>query len=357
MNNYRSTLLNSLHMITHSAVSAALWVLVLAASMLLQACGGGTEFRINGEIDNFGTGNLRLIFYSYDAVRSVTATAVDGKFMALSRTQKPTVIRIYTSAGKLVGRLVIDNGQTVDVKFDITDPTVMKVSGNRDSERLADFLKENADAIKNGDTSSLNAAVEKIVEKNPKWMLSGLLMTDFYDTRVDPQKALAIMTAIEPAVVRDMQLTPLRQQLMPLVVPFDSIAIPTLTLFTQADTIRTFSMADNTNTLLMFTTAEQRENDTIVGQLAYITKPSASRTIGVIDISADPDTTVWHLSVDSLSFKSPALTHAWSLSPATIPELSPLTIRTYPWFILTDSTGTPLYSGPSISAIRPLLAD
>lgn len=359
MKNNRTTLLNSLHMMTHSAASATLWVLVFTLGLLLGACGAGSEFRINGEIENFGTGNLRLVFYSRDAVRSVTATAVDGKFMAISYSPKPTVVRIYNSPGKLIGRLIIENGQTVEVKFDAADPTVMTVSGNRESERLARFLNENSKAIKDNDTAALNAAIEEIVEKNPKWMLSGMLITDFYDSRPDPQKALAMMATLQPEVVRDMQLTPLRMQIMPLAVSVDSISIPDITLFTLDDSLQTFSTADNDNTLLMFTKAEQRQSDSITDALTAITSSSSSssRTIAVIDISADPDTAAWHKSVSELSFTSPSLTHAWSLSPATIPGLAPIPLSSYPWFILTDSTGTPLYSGPSISVVRNLLAD
>lgn len=357
MENNRTTLLNSLHMMTHSAATAALWVLVFTLALLFSSCGGGNEFRINGEIENFGTGNLRLVFYSRDAVRSVTATAVDGKFMAISHSPRPTVVRFYNSPGKLIGSVIIENGQTVEVKFDAADPTAMTVSGNRESERLAQFLKENSQAIKNNDTPAINSAVEEIVEKNPKWMLSGMLMTDYYDSRPDPQKALAMIASMQPEVVRDMQLAPLRQQILPLALSVDSLSIPAITLFTQDDTLRTFSTSDNTNTLLMFTKAEHRESDSINDALTDLTSPESTRTIAIIDISADPDTAAWHKSIGGLSFTSPSLTHTWSLSPATITGIEPIPLSSYPWFILTDSTGTPLYSGPSISAVRNLIDD
>ncbi len=359
MENNRTTLLNSLHMMTHSAASAVLWVLVLTTGLLCTACGGGSEFRITGEIENFGTGNLRLIFYSHDAVRSVTATAVDGKFMAVSTSPKPTVVRIYNSTGKLIGSLIIENGQTVEVKFDTADPTAMTVSGSRESERLAQFLEENSQAILNNDTATLNDAIEKIVEQNPKSMLSGMLMTDFYDPRQDPQKALAMIATLHPEVVRDMQLSPLRQQIMPIAMSIDSISIPHITLFTQDDSLRTFSTADNTNTLMMFTKAEHRATDSISDAITDIISSSSSsnRTIAVIDISADADTTSWHKSVSELNLSNPSVTHAWSLSPATIPELAPIPLSSYPWFILTDSTGKPLYSGPSVSVVRTFFAD
>ena len=354
MNN-KQILLNSLHMKTHRVVKAALWVLVFITAILNQACGSDTEFRINGIIDNFGTGNLRLVYYSRDAVQSVTATAIDGKFMALARTGKPTVIRVYTSAGKLLGRIIIDNGQTVDIRLNATDPTDMTAEGNNDSKRLAEFLKNNAVAIKNHDTKTLNLAIGQIVQKNPKWVLSSLLMSDFYQYADNPHEALKLIASLDPDIARNTGVMPVRDMLLPMSHPMDSLHIDTLRIFTSDNKLSTIRTNRYGNTLLMFTDKDIRKSDSIKSALSILYRKNK---LGIVDISADMDTAVWHNSIRELPEKDPEnLTRAWSISPYTLPELTDIPVPSLPWFILTDSTGTLIYRGKSISRVRSILMD
>ena len=354
MNN-KQILLNSLHMKTHRVVKAALWVLVFITAILNQACGSDTEFRINGIIDNFGTGNLRLVYYSRDAVQSVTATAIDGKFMALARTGKPTVIRVYTSAGKLLGRIIIDNGQTVDIRLNATDPTDMTAEGNNDSKRLAEFLKNNAVAIKNHDTKTLNLAIGQIVQKNPKWVLSSLLMSDFYQYADNPHEALKLIASLDPDIARNTGVMPVRDMLLPMSHPMDSLHIDTLRIFTSDNKLSTIRTNRYGNTLLMFTDKDIRKSDSIKSALSILYRKNK---LGIVDISADMDTAVWHNSIRELPEKVPEnLTRAWSISPYTLPELTDIPVPSLPWFILTDSTGTLIYRGKSISRVRSILMD
>lgn len=347
------TLLNSLHMKTHRVAAAALWVVVFITALSLAACGGNTEFRINGIIDNFGTGNLRLVYYSRDAVQSVTATAIDGKFMALARTDRPTVIRVYTATGKLLGRIIVDNGETVDVKLNASDPTEMTAGGNADSKRLAEFLKNNSAAIKSHDTAKINEAISQIVQKHPDWVLSALLMSDFYNSAGDPHEALRLIASLEPDMTRNTGVTSVRDMLLPLSHPLDSLSVEKITVFTSDDTLSTIHTGSFRNTLLMFTDENIRKSDSIDAALSILFKNSS---LGIVDISADPDTTTWHKSIDGKKDTDPAgMTRAWAVSPYNMPELQDIPVASLPWFILTDSTGTLIYRGPSISRVRSLL--
>lgn len=359
MKHYK-TLLNSLHMKTHRAAKVALWVLVFIMAMPLAmvtvSCGHSTEFRINGTIDGFGTGNLRLVFYAYDAVRSVAATAVDGKFMAISRTNRPTVVRVYTSNGTLIGRLIIEGGETVDATFNATDPADMKVSGSKETERLAEFLKNNADAIRANDAPAINEAVEHIVQKNPGWLLSGLLMSDFYDARGSERDALALIAQLEPEVVRAVELAPVRDMLLPLSIPVDSIVIGDIRLFGMGDTLEDISIVGNRATMLMFTDDRSRNADSITAAISIIAESADS--LNIIDISADADTMIWHRSVRNSDFKdNRRFRFYWTMSPYNIPGLDGLPVAAMPWFALADSTGRVLYRGSSVSALRKLIAD
>lgn len=61
-------------------IKIAAWLTAVAALLTFTSCGNDGAFRINGEITDFGTGNLRLIYFDNGAVQNVIATAVDGKF-------------------------------------------------------------------------------------------------------------------------------------------------------------------------------------------------------------------------------------------------------------------------------------
>ena len=89
-------------------------ILAAATALIVTACGADKEFRVNGRIDGFGTGNLRLVYYNGEGVQSLAATAVDGRFMVTGRLDKEAFIRAYTNNGAVVGRLIVAPGETVE---------------------------------------------------------------------------------------------------------------------------------------------------------------------------------------------------------------------------------------------------
>ena len=105
----------------------------------------------------------------------------------------------------------------------------------------------------------------------------------------------------------------------------------------------------------MFTDKDIRKSDSIKSALSILYRKNK---LGIVDISADMDTAVWHNSIRELPEKDPEnLTRAWSISPYTLPELTDIPVPSLPWFILTDSTGTLIYRGKSISRVRSMLMD
>ena len=177
-------------------------MLCMAAVMAaLSSCGNDGTFRINGQIENYGTGNLRVVYYTNGAVQSVVAPAIDGKFSMTGRLDRPTLARIYTGNGAVVGRFTVKPGETIEAGFDITDPTVMKFNGNDDAERLAKFITENAESIKNGDMGSLNDAIGKYVRDNPKRLVSGVLMADYFNFRGNEPIATELIGLLSEEVV------------------------------------------------------------------------------------------------------------------------------------------------------------
>ena len=66
----------------------------------------------------------------------------------------------------------------------------------------------------------------------------------------------------------------------------------------------------------------------------------------ILDVRFDVDTLMWKrdLSNDSVTWPS-----AWMPEATATSSLSPLSITTVPFFIVTDSTGRQLYHGPALT--------
>ena len=329
-------------------IFASLWLL------LLSACSESGQFRINGIVDGFGTGNLRLIYLSGGSVRSVTATAVDGKFMALAQADHPTLIRIYTSQGAVIGRLIVEPGQTVDLRINTTDPADMEVEGSKESERLAEFLAKNAKAVRDHDTAALNAAIVKEINDPPDRLLSGALLTDFYDPRGRETEVLKLIAALRPEVVRNLEMPSYRELLAPLTVPLDSISIPLeFKLFSTSDSIEPVRISRAAANLIIIADASQRSADSITSALSTLTPGRSASDLAIISISTDRDTAAWHSAIrQNPGDPSPLISRYWSPAPYSIPALAGAAPASTPWFIVADSTGAVLYRGPSVSRAR-----
>lgn len=332
-------------------------IFIILLMALLSACGADKEFRINGNVDGFGTGNLRLVYYNGEGVQSLAATAIDGKFTVTGRLDKEVLLRIYTNNGNVVGRLLVAPGETVEAEFNISDPTKLKISGNDSSERLAKFIKDNGEIIRAGDTRTLNSAIEKYVTDNPRRAVSGALMADFYSTSGNEIKALELIGLLERDARNAAALDGLRDMLMDISIPNDSLTLGKFRVFGPGDTLNTIDPASSPLTLISVTDTESRKTDSVANAMEIIIK-SLGKKLYAADISADPDTAAWRRSLRALEAngKTPEeIVRYWSPSPFNIEQFSRMPVERLPWFIVADSTGQVIYRGASVSAARNAL--
>lgn len=341
-------------------IKAFSMMLCMAAVMAaLSSCGNDGTFRINGQIENYGTGNLRVVYYTNGAVQSVVAPAIDGKFSMTGRLDRPTLARIYTGNGAVVGRFTVKPGETIEAGFDITDPTVMKFNGNDDAERLAKFITENAESIKNGDMGSLNDAIGKYVRDNPKRLVSGVLMADYFNFRGNEPIATELIGLLSDEVVTATSLHGVLDLTRPLSVPLDSLALEPFTLFSTADSLAEINTKSKPRTLLMFLDSQARKSDSVKAAVSALLPLSKNGRLMIADISCDPDTASWHKSIKEKipadSLKQDVGKHIgryWAPAPFNIKGLEKLPIAAVPWFIAADSTSRVLYCGPSVTTAR-----
>ena len=299
-------------------------ILAAATALIVTACGADKEFRVNGRIDGFGTGNLRLVYYNGEGVQSLAATAVDGRFMVTGRLDKEAFIRAYTNNGAVVGK------------------------------RLAKFVEANADIIKSGDTAGLNAIIEKYVGDNKNRAVAGVLLADYYTPEGYETRALEMINSLD----RDARNTPplggLPAMLLSATVPDDSITLTPVRIFGPGDSLSSIDPAAKRMTLLTFTDTDSRMTDSVVSSLERIVTANGD-SITIADIACDPDTATWKRSlrdIERLERGVKGVRHYWTPSPFNLPQLEKMPVRRLPWFILADSTGRIIYRGSSVSLAR-----
>lgn len=330
--------------------------------MIIVSCGSDGTFRINGRIDNFGTGNLRVVYFANGAVQSVVAPAVDGKFSMIGRIDRPAFARIYTGNGTVVGRFIVKPGESIEAVLDITNPTAMKFDGNDDSERLAKFIDEHASMIENGDTKGLNTEIEKYVRANPRHLVSGVLMSDYFNFHGNETLAAELISLLHDNVTETASLKGLLNLTATLAIPTDSLRLEPFTIFSSSDSLTTINPQTHPHTWIMFTDASSRKADSITDVLAELSKLTADDKLMIADISCDPDTASWHSDLrrqqktDTLQKKiAKKVNRYWTPAPFNISGLEEIPIADVPWFVVADSTRQVLYRGSSITAARNAL--
>lgn len=331
-------------------------VLLALEAIFLTSCGSDGSFRINGEIEGYGTGNLRVVYMYKGTLQNVTATAIDGKFSMSGRATEPVLARLYTGNGRFVGALIADEGETIDARFNLTQPSAVSYDGNKDSERLASFLHDNAEALDNGNHTALNHAIAEYVRANGGQYTSGALMAAYFHTPGHEAEAMELITQLSDDVNAATSLRGLADMLLPLTHPVDSTTIASFQVFITADSALTVDPAKTPLSLMMITKADTRRSDSVTATLGRLASMAKNGKLQVIDISADADTAVWRTSLrdmekaDSADYrKQRFVKRGWAPSPYSIYGLEEVSVAATPWFVVADSAGHVLYRGSALS--------
>ena len=239
------------------------------------------------------------------------------------------------------------NGDEIDVTIDPKSPAAMKVEkGNEAAIRWAQWLNANAKILDGRNSKAINALVAKYVKAHPQDIVSTLIVTTVYDASADPEGASKLLSSIAP----EARPTALTDAFATLLTYADTSAgkrrVSPLTLMAQGDTVTTFSPRKHRLSLLVFSDENSGRADSIVPALRRLRKAHTDKALGIIDISLDTDTLAWQSSTrnDTATWDA-----AWGTGGIASAALRPLAIPRLPYFIVTDSVGSQIYRGASIS--------
>ncbi|MEE0979987.1 MAG: DUF4369 domain-containing protein [Muribaculaceae bacterium] len=324
-------------------ISRYITALTLTLSLLLASCGGADTFRINGEVEGLGTRSLKFYYYDGERLKTGMATALDGKFQYEGTARRPVLISISTNQGVPIGHLMVENGDAVNVKFFADRPLLMEVKGNDVSGKYASFLKDNYDLIMAGPSDSLDAAVEKFVTSNHNNMSAVMALQLHYNLREKGARADSLLNAIDQES-RPSQLTAGYMAMLRRMAGDTIMAIEPLRLFTTGDSLTTVDPGDHSFTLFVFYDDRSYFTDDVKEQIAgFMTRDDSSTQ--VLNVSLSSDTAEWKQPMKENPVKGLEL---WIPGSVSSPALERFNLNVVPTVVMVDSTGTVLYTGPSV---------
>lgn len=316
---------------------------ILCLTVILASCSKHDYLKLKVNIDGLGTQSVYLTYFTRAGLRTVSMPVVDDYFEYTYVSEKPILFELTTSGGRLIGHLMAKNDQTVKANFKIGDTSAASVKGDEASRRLAQFCAANAGAIDTRDHLSLNRAIENYVNANPADVVSAILMSRYYDSSLDPDRAARLVAAIDVSARPASLLAGLNELVN--IFPDTLHLLPPLSLYTVRDSATSFAPHDSIGLLLAFTPADSpAPRDSVVRRFNHIADSLKSR-LSVVELIVTPDTARWQDIVRSAEAGYPV---AWLPGGIASPDVRSLNIKMLPMIVLADSASNIIYRGPSL---------
>lgn len=323
-----------------------LYALMVALAAIAVSCGSHSDkFVIKGSIEGKPSTNIRVIYFTGGNIITGITVAKEGSFAFEGVSKDDALIEIYDNEYRLLGRTVAHNGDDVELQLKPSDPTAITAKGNDMAERWATFLKENADA------ADRHEAVKAYVSTHPSDPLSALLVMSEIDAS-GPAVTLAdsLMSLIDTEA-RATGITAGYSALIDRVSSATSAApVTAINYMALGGRLRVFTPR-KANRNLIAIVSHYKGRDSVIKTLREIPR---HKDLKLIELSTDQDTMVWSRDarLDSTWWE-----HGWAAGSISGMALKRLGIPTIPYFIVTDSAGTQLWRGRSVSKAAQFVTD
>lgn len=317
---------------------------ITITAIVMTACGNDEVFTVKCEIKNLGDRGVEMVYYNR-GFKTVTGHPEDGKVTLKGNSPDPTLIEIFTLDHELLFSAVVQNGETLTVRFPVENPRDISIKGNDTSREMADFVRANDSIIAKSDFDAVNKAITGYITDHPDRISSTALLITGFHTPGYEILADSLLNIITPEA-RPLSLVQNFSAVTADQVSSDARGkLHSMTLWCGRDTIAKFYPSYHSRSLLVFTSGHK--HDSITSRLRELHDSLPSRRLSIFEISFDSDSTTWRRSIAPDSAK---WLQAWTPGGAGGPAIRSLAIPLTPFFIVTDSTGKQLYRGSSITA-------
>lgn len=322
------------------------FIFIAIVSVLFSSCGDNDDFRVLGTIENLGTQNLRVAYANETSVVTLTTTAIDGKFSFTGKAPRETMLELFTTDRAPLGVMVVKNGQSLDVKIDRAHPYDVTITGNKASEEISAFMRDNSTTLADGTAEQINAAVARYVTAHPRSIASTVLLLREFDIYGHEAEADSLFRLIDSKARPDYLTAGITALIENRLKYTLDQPVENMNLYTEGDSVMAFNPSRNRASLLTFTQMSMQRTDSLTSVLRRLSTDYKKKRLQIIDISLQKDTAEWHNAIRNDSAR---WIHAWVPGGLANRALSQLRLPRIPYYIVTDSTGHQIYRGESIN--------
>lgn len=312
--------------------------------VVLTGCGNSEEFLIKCEIKGLGNKGVEMFYVDRD-LRRASFHPVDDKVTLRGVSQEPTLVEVFTVDGDPLFSCVAANGDELEVKMLLADPTSVRIKGNDDSKRYAEFLVVNDSVLTKGDAAAVNSLIAKEVRSNPSAISSAMLIATRFQARGYELLADSLINALTPDARPEGVIGGFAGLLGEQLTPAVRADLRSMTFRAAPDTVIRFVPSMHSYSLLAF--VGRSKPDSIRQILREFQKTLDKKRFREAEFTVMSDSATWAASIRRDSAK---WVQAWLPGGVAHTAVRNLQVPYVPFFIVTDSLGRQLYRGGSVSA-------
>lgn len=311
----------------------ARFIAAVVVVVTLGGCGDDETFTIEGTIEGNPTMNMRFVYYANNTLNRGLTAAREGKFEFKGVAPVPAIVEILDNEYRLLGRLYAVNGDRIECRLTRGRPHDIKVNGSETSERWANVLAENAEALAG---PGRNEVVERYVAANPSDVVSMLLMLTEYDASRDALRADSVLSSIAQEARPSTLVDGFNAMLQRLVAHTATEKVAVIPYFNVRDSLVSFRPSARPWSLVVLSDSKTGRSDSIVPALRKLSRKALRPKLQVAEFSMDRDTLSWRRDIRN---DSAAWSQGWVPGSIASAGIERLGIPSLPYFIVVDSTG------------------
>ncbi|MEG0700660.1 MAG: DUF4369 domain-containing protein [Muribaculaceae bacterium] len=316
---------------------------IFIAILCLSSC-NSDKFRIEGNINDVGTQNIRVIYTSGSDLKSTWVPVIDGKFEVEGSSPELTVVNLFNQQKGIIAHVVAKNGDDIEIEGSIKNPFKIAIKGTDLNEKWNEFVIEHAEAFKKGNGTMIDIDIEKYIRNNKGSIVSTLLLMNDYSNLADTKTVKKLLNMIEESARPSQLLIPYTGFHEELRSANAKKKLLSFALYSKADSIETFKTKGSKTSLLYFWIPENGDRKEMIKKMKAINKKYGKAKLQITDITLENDSAIWkkEIKTDSVSWKQ-----FWGLGGKMNNAIHAMDVKNAPYFIVLDSIGTQLYRGNS----------
>lgn len=318
---------------------------LLLTALLLASCAQSDTFTVTAEIENAGVETIILSYFADGHLQQVNGHAPEaGKPVKLTGSSAGyTLAQLKRPDGEVIATFTARNGDRITVRT--AAGTLPQISGNGPCDSLTMFVNDNASLVRAGHSPALSKAVERYVTAHPQSVTSTLLLVTLFDASQQPETADSLYSRLAIDVKAPGIVDGWAEQLSLATTDRMSVRVPPLTIYGKGDSAVSFVAISKPYSFIAFT--QGTRHDSIDREMRRLQRDHAVKRLQILEITLDADSAAWNSATtrDSATWQ-----RGWNPGGAASPALRRLSVPRTPFFIVTDSTGTQIYRGTSVSA-------